>query len=220
MRENGINRGKNYFGCKEEDFVTQGGKSWKVQQKKSLQTLQEATAPPWLDVTQAWMIRWPTSASCLAHQEGVPHWVELGLVGAGTIHWAAIPPPSLDWRAQAGLADPAPCSPPVFLSMTVWFHPSVQSQLGPLQVVWLLGGYGCVQERANIMRGWYPQKGLLDGWLANNLGTWHLNCSLSVVHCSQTIRTLWFTLNTCFPSESLEGGHMLSRGCLHHQLPV
>lgn len=30
MRENGINRGKNYFGCKEEDFVTQGGKSWKV----------------------------------------------------------------------------------------------------------------------------------------------------------------------------------------------
>ena len=30
MRENGINRGKNYFGCREEDFVTQGGKSWKV----------------------------------------------------------------------------------------------------------------------------------------------------------------------------------------------
>ena len=30
MRENGISRGKDCFGCREEDFVTQGCKSWKV----------------------------------------------------------------------------------------------------------------------------------------------------------------------------------------------
>ena len=35
--------------------------------------------------------------------------------------------------------------------------PSLNSKpVSPLKVVWLLGGYGCVQERANIMWGCYP----------------------------------------------------------------
>ena len=42
---------------------------------------------------------------------------------------------------------------------------------------------------------------------------------MEVTDCAQTVCTVWFMLNTCLPSESLEVWYMLGRRCLCHQPP-